>query len=169
MKSRSVSAALNAFRRALGEETGEDAPWMALQTLAQHIVGARLFTVTTVDMEAELARRLYTNMPDAYPVSGTKPITIDPWFEQVVIGKNLFVANTLEAIAGHFPDWELIGSLGCRSCVNMPVFVGGKVLGTVNMLDAENHFTPERVALVEHLQIPAIAAFLAARERVSDD
>ncbi|MBX9463066.1 MAG: GAF domain-containing protein [Aquamicrobium sp.] len=163
MTSHDIEAALGAFHRAIAEETGPQKPWQALQALAQQIVGAKLFTVTTVDLDAEVARRLYTNMPEAYPVSGTKPITVDPWFEQVVIGKQLFVANTLEAIAGHFPDWELIGSLGCRSCVNMPVFVRGKVLGTVNMLDVEGHFTPERVGLVEHLRIPAIAAFLAAR------
>ena len=163
MTSQDINAALGAFHRAIAEETGPQKPWQALQALAQQIVGAKLFTVTTVDLDAEVARRLYTNMPEAYPVSGTKPITVDPWFEQVVIGKQLFVANTLEAIAGHFPDWELIGSLGCRSCVNMPVFVRGKVLGTVNMLDVEGHFTPERVRLVEHLRIPAIAAFLAAR------
>lgn len=163
MTSQDIEAALGAFHRAIAEETGPQKPWQALQALAQQIVGAKLFTVTTVDLDAEVARRLYTNMPEAYPVSGTKPITVDLWFEQVVIGKQLFVANTLEAIAGHFPDWELIGSLGCRSCINMPVFVRGKVLGTVNMLDVEGHFTPERVALVEHLRIPAIAAFLAAR------
>jgi len=163
MTSQDINAALGAFHSAIAEENGPLEPWQALQALAQQIVGAKLFTVTTVDLDAEVARRLYTNMPDAYPVSGTKPITVDPWFEQVVIGKQLFVANTLEAIAGHFPDWELIGSLGCRSCINMPVFVRGKVLGTVNMLDVEGHFTPERVRLVEHLRIPAIAAFLAAR------
>lgn len=163
MTSHDIEAALGAFHRAIAEETGPQKPWQALQALAQQIVGAKLFTVTTIDLDAELARRLFTNMPEAYPVSGTKPITVDPWFEQVVIGKQLFVANTLEAIAGHFPDWELIGSLGCRSCVNMPVFVRGKVLGTVNMLDVESHFTPDRVALVDHLRIPAIAAFLAAR------
>jgi GAF domain-containing protein len=163
MTSQDIAAALGAFHRAIAEETGPQKPWQALQALAQQIVGAKLFTVTTVDLDAEVARRLYTNMPDAYPVSGTKPITLDPWFEQVVVGRELFVANTLEAIAGHFPDWELIGSLGCRSCINMPVFVRDKVLGTVNMLDVEGHFTPERVGLVEHLRIPAIAAFLAAR------
>ncbi|MFC3726428.1 GAF domain-containing protein [Neoaquamicrobium sediminum] len=163
MTSHDIEAALGAFHRAIAEETGPQKPWQALQALAQQIVGAKLFTVTTVDLDAEVARRLYTNMPEAYPVSGTKPITVDPWFQQVVIGKQLFVANTLEAIAGHFPDWELIGSIGCRSCINMPVFVRGKVLGTVNMLDVEGHFTPDRVALVEHLRIPAIAAFLAAR------
>ncbi|TYR32908.1 GAF domain-containing protein [Mesorhizobium microcysteis] len=164
MTDNNTGAALRAFRLAIAQKTSGDAPWRALQTLAQEIIGAKLFTVTTVDMEASVARRLYTNMPDAYPVSGTKPIEVDPWFELVVQGGNLFVANTLEEIAGHFPDWELIGRLGCRSCINMPVFVGGKILGTVNMLDVENHFTPERIALVEQLQIPAVAAFLAASE-----
>jgi hypothetical protein len=164
MTPQDLSAALGAFRAAIADDVSGDAPWAALQRLAQEIVGARLFTVLTVDMNENVARRLYTNMPDAYPVSGTKPIVVDPWFELVVQDRKLFVANTLSEIAVHFPDHELIGSLGCSSCVNMPVAVGGVVLGTVNMLDEEQHFTPERVALVEHLQIPAIAAFLAARD-----
>lgn len=163
MTTDSIAAALAAFRHAIAEETRSDAPWTALDALAQAIVGAKLFTVTMVDTDAEVARRLYTNMPDSYPVSGTKPMNPDVWHQQVIVGKQMFVMNTLEAIAGHFADWELIGSLGCRSCVNMPVVVGGKVLGTVNMLDVENHFSPERLALIEHLQIPAIAAFLTAR------
>lgn len=163
MTDESIGAAIHAFRESLANDISQDAPWRALQVLAQAIVGARLFTVTTVDLDANVARRLYTNMPDAYPVSGTKPIHVDPWFEQVVLGKNLFVANTLKQISGHFPDWELIGSLGCGSCINMPVFVGGKVLGTVNMLDVEHHFTQQRVGLVTHLQVPAMAAFLAAQ------
>lgn len=163
MKTEDLTAALGAFRHAMEEDISADRPLQALQALAQKIVGARLFTVTAIDLDANLARRLYTNMPDAYPVSGTKPITVDAWFEQVVLGKDMFVANTLAEISAHFPDWELIGSLGCGSCVNMPVFVGGRALGTVNMLDAEQHFTPERLALVEHLRIPATAAFLAAR------
>lgn len=163
MTSQEISAALGAFRAAIAEDVSGDWPWTALQALAQEIVGAKLFTVTTVDMKENVARRLYTNMPDAYPVSGTKPIVVDPWFELVIQGRKLFVANTLSEIAVHFPDYELIGSLGCASCVNMPVVVSGEVLGTVNMLDEEQHFSPERVARVEHLQIPAVAAFLAAR------
>lgn len=159
-----ITDALAAFRRSIAEENRSDTPWAALDALTQAIVGAKLFTVTMVDTDAEVARRLYTNMPDSYPVSGTKPMHPDVWHRQVIVEKQMFVMNTLEAIAGHFADWELIGSLGCRSCVNMPVVMGAKVLGTVNMLDVENHFTPERVALIEHLQIPAIVAFLAARE-----
>jgi GAF domain-containing protein len=162
MTSQEIFAALSAFRRSLAAEGGgADAPWTALRALAQDIVGAKLFTVMKIDLDANVSRRLYTNMPEAYPASGTKPISVTPWFEQVVLGKQMFVMNTIEEISQHFFDHELIASLGCGSCVNMPVVVKGRVLGTVNMLDAEHHFTPERVALVEHLQIPAMAAFQA--------
>ena len=161
MHSDDIISALRDFRSSLAGERGPDAPWAALQALAERIVGVRLFTIMTVDLDAGLARRLYTNMPEAYPVSGTKPMSQTPWFEQVVVGKAPFVANTLHEIAQHFFDHELIGELGCGSCLNLPVVVGGKMLGTVNLLDAEHHFTPERVAAAEHLGVPAMAAFLA--------
>jgi hypothetical protein len=108
--------------------------------------------------------RLYTNMPDAYPVSGTKPISVTPWFEQVVLDKKMFVMNTIGEISQHFFDHGLIASLGCGSCVNLPVLVQERALGTMNMLNPEGYFTPEKLALVEHLQVPAMAAFLAAGE-----
>jgi GAF domain-containing protein len=161
MQSEEIFAALSAFHLTLAEGEGPDAPWRALQALSQRIVGAKLFTIMKTDLDAGVASRLYTNMPDAYPVSGTKPISLTPWFEQVVLGRQMFVMNTIDEIAQHFFDHELIASLGCGSCVNMPVVARGRVLGTVNMLDAEHHFTPERVALIEHLRVPAMAAFLA--------
>ncbi len=163
MTPETIFSALRDFRAALAAAQGAEAGWPALQSLAQGIVGARLFTVTAVDLEAGVARRLYTNMREAYPVSGTKPIEPSPWFEHVIGGGRLFVMNTHEEIARHFFDHELIRSLGCGACVNMPVSLGGRVVGTVNMLDREHHFTPERVALVEHLELPALAAFAAWR------
>jgi GAF domain-containing protein len=161
MTSEEIFGAFSAFNHALADNEETDAQWKALQALAQRVIGAKLFTVMKTDLDEGVASRLYTNMPDAYPVSGTKPISLTLWFEQVVLGRQTFVMNTIEEIATHFSDHELIASLGCGSCVNMPVVVKGRVLGTVNMLDAEQHFTPERVALVEHLRVPAMAAFLA--------
>jgi hypothetical protein len=57
-------------------------------------LGTRLFTVTTVDDKAGLARRLYTSHPVEYPVSGTKPMEKDGWYDTTVAGKRTFVANT---------------------------------------------------------------------------
>ncbi len=83
------------------------------------------------------------------------------WFDVVHGKQEKFVANTLEDIATVFPDHELIGSLGCGSVVNLPVILGGKLVATVNMLDAEHHYTPERVARVEQvLLLPSMAAVL---------
>lgn len=163
MKSEAILAALRGFGRKLGERTGSNAPWQALQSLAMDVVGCRLFTITAVDTEAAVARRLYTNMPDAYPVAGTKPMQASPWSDHVILARKPFVMNTHEEIASQFFDHELIRSLGCGSCVNMPVVLGGVVVGTMNLLDVEHHFTPERVVLFDHLQLPALAAFAVWR------
>lgn len=45
-----------------------------------------------------------------------------------------FVANTLEDIAQVFPDHPIIKSLGCGAVINMPVFLAGRFMGTVNVL-----------------------------------
>lgn len=162
MNAQDFAADLAAFDRAIANDTRPDAPWIALETLARKVIGARLFTTMTVDMKNEVARRAYTSDPVSYPSSGTKPIRYDSWFDIVHKERRSFVANTIEDIAVVFPDYELINSLGCQSVVNIPVEVGGELLGTVNCLDVADHYTPERVAASELLKMPARLAFLAA-------
>lgn len=126
-------------------------------------LGARLFTVTTVDETAGLARRLYTSHPVEYPVSGTKPLEKDGWYDATVAGRQTFVANTPPEFAKYFFDHVLIVSLGLGSCINVPVVDGGQVVGTVNILAEAGHFTPEKLAAYEALVAevtPALAAEL---------
>ena len=82
-----------------------------------------------------------------YPVSGTKPIHKDRWFAIVHDEKRSFVANTIADIATVFPDYELIKSLGCGAVINLPVVLRGQLAATINLLDAERAYTPERVTL----------------------
>lgn len=156
----SATDALLAFRRDLALAGTAAAAWTALHALSDALVQARLFTVTTVDIDRGEARRLYSSDPTHYPVSGTKPVTVDPWYDLVVVRQRNFVANTIDEIAVHFFDHELIGSLGLGSCINLPVVFGGKVVATVNVLDAAHRFTPQRAALAEHLVLPALACWL---------
>lgn len=160
-----TSAALAEFDAAIAEATTTEAAFAALQRLCEASVGAKLFTYMTVDMENELARRAYTSDPQNYPTSGTKPIHYDAWFDIVHKQRAYFVANTIADIAKVFADHELINSLGCQSVVNMPVILGGELVGTVNMLDVEGHYTPERVQTIRQvLSVPAkLAAAIAAR------
>lgn len=162
MNSEEIAAALAEFDAAIAETTDTDAVWTALQTLCRQVIGARLFTIMTVDLVNEVARRAYTSHPQEYPTSGTKPVRYNDWFDVVHKERRTFVANTIADIAKIFPDHETIRSLGCGSVANIPVAVGGKMLGTVNCLDVEQHYTPERIALSRHLELPAKLAFLAA-------
>ena len=117
----------------------------------------------TVDMEKELARRAYSSNIDAYPVSGTKPIHYDAWFNIVHGQQRSFVANTIGEIATVFPDHEKIWSLGCGSVVNLPLIVDGQLAATVNILDAEHHYTQERVLMIEtELAMPSLLTYRRA-------
>jgi hypothetical protein len=156
-------AALETFDAALARATTPAEIWTALCVLGRATVGAKLFTVMQIDNVREVAGRVFTSDPVAYPVSGTKPFRYGDWFDQVHKRKEPFVANTLADIARVFPDHELIGSLGCGSVVNLPIEIGGKVVGTVNLLDAEHYYDAGKVAAALQLSLPAKAAWLAAR------
>ena len=139
------SGPLADFDRALGLATRPEAAFDALHELTKATVGVRLFTIMTVDMKAMLARRAYTSDPKNYPCSGTKPVEMNRWFEIVHSRREMFVANTLAEIAQVFPDHELIGALGCGSVVNLPIVLGDELVATMNVLDRENHFSPDRI------------------------
>jgi hypothetical protein len=155
-----LAGALAAFDHAIGKTDIE--PYKALQVLTDAVVGARLFTVMTVDMQSELAGRVYTSHPEDYPVSGTKPIHYDDWFDIVHRQRRPFVANTIKDIAKVFPDHETIWSLGCGSVINLPVEIGGELVATINLLDVEHYYIDERVArAVSTLSLPGKLAYLA--------
>lgn len=140
--------------------TAEDC-WAALQDFANALVGVKLFTVMTVDMSKLLAQRVFTNDPKTYPISGTKPIAFDRWFDVVHRQQNIFVANTISEIAEVFPDHEKIRLLGCGSVVNLPVIVQGQLAATINMLHEEHHYTPARVRLISReLAEPSLLTYL---------
>lgn len=124
--------------------------------------GVRLFTVTVVDRRAGLARRAYSSHPVDYPVTGTKPIGDDGWSRRVLGQGTSFVANTTPEFAIYFGDHALINALGCHSAMNIPVLRDGVVAGTVNLLDDEGHFTPERAADLERIVGDATPRLLAA-------
>lgn len=150
------------FTGTLSAATRPEHPFEALHQLTLATVGARLFTITSVEDQGRLARRSYTSHPQEYPLSGIKVVEPSRWNEIVLDRRECFVANTLEDIAGVFPDHALIGSLGLGSVVNMPVILRGQIGTTLNLLDAAGHYTPERVAfIIRYLTLPTMAAQLA--------
>ncbi|MEM7696243.1 MAG: GAF domain-containing protein [Pseudomonadota bacterium] len=145
---------------ALADPDQPGATHRAVEALALKTVGAKLFTLMVLDHGRGVAWRCHTNWPDAYPASGEKPMLQNAWSKRVIERRETFVANTIDEIAAVFPDHELIQSLGCQSCLNLPVIVGGKVIGTVNFLHEAGFYTPERVAGADALSEPAALALI---------
>ena len=154
----------DAITAALAQKDGQpSAALHALGLLAEKITGAKLVTLMTSDSTTKEAQRIWSNMPDDYPVMGTKPMNETYWSRIVLEEHNTFVANDIGTIAEVFTDHQQIAALGCASVINLPIIVGGTVLGTINCLDVAGYFTPDRVAEADSLRLPAAAVFLLDR------
>ncbi|RAI04447.1 GAF domain-containing protein [Acuticoccus sediminis] len=126
--------------------------------------GVKLFTALTIDQTAGLLRRSFSNMPDAYPAKGTKKIADTTITGHLLADAGPVLSDGREAVEANFYDHELIFSLGCESCLNVPITVAGEVIGSINLLHAAGHYTPERIEAAKALRLPAVAAFLIERQ-----
>lgn len=127
--------------------------YKALDDALGRLIGHKLFTLMAIDWPRGEAARIYTNLPDAYPVGGRKELgALTAWGEVVLRDRQPWIAYTADDIRGAFFDHELIASLGCASCLNMPVIDhdapdGPRVIGTVNMLHEAGHFDTDHIAV----------------------
>ena len=154
------SPGVDAMSAALSET--QDQPgvtFRALEAVAQAVLRGRLFTIMELDRERGFARRSYSNMSHAYPVSGEKPIEPNDWLRQIE-QQQMFVANSIDDIQRVFGDYSLIQSLGCESCINIPIHIYGQVRGTINCLNTAGYFTPARLQAAQALIAPGKSAFL---------
>lgn len=152
------------FLAALAEADQPRSVFQSLERLTKETVGTKLLTATTFDVASGLSRRTYSENEAAYPTGGFKKMSFGIWSETVLDRHQPFSSLTIEEIAVVFHDWPLIQSLGCESNCNIPVVVGGEVIGTVNLLHEAGYYTPERVAEAMKLQPFAAIAFLTAEK-----
>jgi hypothetical protein len=137
------------------------ATFEAIDHAAAALIGHRLFTVLAYYRGARESQRIYTNMPDAYPVGGRKPITDAPWMQQVVQRGEPYIGRDANDIRDVFFDHELILSLGCHSVLNVPVRWRGETVGTLNLLHQADWYRPEHVGPAQVLAQLALPALMA--------
>ena len=117
-----------------------EAIFKAIEKGASDTVGHKLFTLLYVAPDGKRVKRLYTNMPKEYPVGGYKEIKDTDWHKLVIGQKKPWVGRNAEDIKWAFFDHELILSLGCESAMNVPILYNGRLLGTMNLLDAAGRY-----------------------------
>jgi GAF domain-containing protein len=156
------ASALDACLDALAEP-GQPAPlYAAMDRALAGLVGHRLFTLLYVTADGKEVARCYSSNPASYPIGGRKPMGPTPWGDLVMRRQLPFLGRDAADIRWAFFDHALIESLGLRSAVNLPVRYDGRVLGTINLLDAEGHYEERHLALLRPFAALLIAPFLAA-------
>ena len=146
------------------EQAGQpDVLYRAMEAETKRLVGHKLFTLLYVDGQ-EVAR-VWSNMPDAYPVFGRKPMGPTPWGQRVISERKSYLGKDMAAIRWAFFDHELIASLGCGSVINIPIVYDGATIGTMNLLDTEHRYREGDEGKVAPLAPLLIPAFLKARKQ----
>ena len=135
------------------------ATFRALDAALAQSPGHILFTILVHHPAARQSERFYSNRPAEYPLAGRKPVTDSPWMQRVIHAGEPWIGHDADDIKWAFYDHDLIHSLGCESCLNMPVRWRGETLGTLNLLAGPGHYhdrdLPE-VRLLAHLALPAL-------------
>ncbi|MDB5591542.1 GAF domain-containing protein [Enterovirga sp.] len=158
MTDATITAELLAIGEVLARDASPEAAFRAVDGAVQGLVGHRLFTILALGRGDEV-QRVYSSRPDSYPVSAWKRMGPTPWGDLVLRGRQPFFGADPAAIRWAFPDHELILGLGLGSVINASAVHGGRVLGTMSVLDREGAYTPDQVQLVElvaPLLIPAL-------------
>ena len=151
--------ALN-LAEAIARAQSLDTVWEAADLAYASLIGHRLFTVLVYEADQGLVRRQYSNRPDEYPVSGTKPMGATPWGEHVLHQGKPYIGRDAADIRWAFFDHELIASMGLASTCNLPVRAFGRTLGTINLLHEAGHYDDDCLTLgmvLAGLLAPAMA------------
>ncbi len=169
MQPTSFDTSLSAVARAHADTQQPHATFDAIEAALAATIGHRLFTILVHHRAARESERIYTNMREAYPVGGRKPVTDSAWMQQVMQRGLPYIGRNADDLRDVFYDHALIDSLGCRSVLNIPLRWQGETLGTLNLLHEENwygtqHIEPARV--FAQLAVPAVMA-LQAKESMA--
>jgi hypothetical protein len=150
-----IEAVLAAQREA--DQPG--ATFRAVDAALAATTGHILFTILIQHPRLRESERFYSNMPDAYPVGGRKPMTDSRYMRRLAEEGQPVIGRNEADIRDMFFDHALILSLGCEGVMNMPVRWKGATLGTVNLLHRAGWYGEDdipNVRLFAQLALPAM-------------
>jgi len=129
--------------RAVAAGGGTDTVFKAAEDAFRQSIGFTLFTVMLYDEGHKNSVRFYSSDTGNYPVGGSKPMERNAYYQHVVLEGRAFVANTPDEWKPFYVDYEKVFALGLRSAVNVPIRLGGRTVGSVNILHSDRPFTTE--------------------------
>lgn len=131
---------LAAHARKLGLAADRQAQWSAISALLEAAFGHKLFTAL-VHLEAHrLMKRLHTSDESISPLGGFKATGNGPWSRLVLQEGQIYVASNEDDVRTVFSEAPMLIERGLHSAFNIPVRHEGRVIGSLNMLDARHAY-----------------------------
>lgn len=146
--------------RALAAPGQPAAGFEALEQACSQVIGHKLFTILLFHSDSGESERVHTNHPEAYPVGGRKALNPTFWTDHVLREQKAYIGRSYDDVRAVFFDHELIRSLGCESVLNLPVVLGGRTLGTINLLHEAGWYEDAHIAVgsvFAALAVPGLA------------
>lgn len=113
----------------------------AVHAVAAKAIGLSLITIMSYDAQRHEVERVYTNMPDVYPLGGRKRKQGTAWAQQILQDLKPFRAATSQGIREAFDDHAVMTALGLGSILNIPIAYDGVCIGTMNLTHKEGWYT----------------------------
>lgn len=158
----------NEFVQAVVESSSLQEAAQKAGALFSKFPGYKLFTLTVTHPDGSHVVRLFSSAEGSYGTSGTKPIEKEGgWYERVLVQQKPFLGYTIEDVKDYFPDHEKIAAMGLGATLNLPVVASGKVIGTVNLLDADHAYTEADAEKSFALSQALAPLFKKAREELT--
>ncbi|NML31827.1 GAF domain-containing protein [Paraburkholderia antibiotica] len=119
----------------------------AVHAVAERAIGFRLLTIMSYDAQRQEVERVYTNMPDVYPIGGRKKKQGTVWAKQILQDLTPFRVETSQGIRDAFDDHAIMTGMGLGSILNIPIAYDGVCIGTMNLTHEEGWYTRRHEAI----------------------
>ncbi|MFT4066078.1 GAF domain-containing protein [Paraburkholderia sp.] len=113
----------------------------AVHAVAAQTIGFSLLTIMSYDARRHEVERVYTNMPDVYPLGGRKKKHGTAWAKRILQDLEPFRAATPQGIRDAFDDHAVMTGMGLGSILNIPIAYDGVCIGTMNLTHKEGWYT----------------------------
>lgn len=131
----------------------------AVGDLARKVLGAKGYTMFRYIHATAEVERIHSSDLGAYPVGGRKRIQDYPVNQSVLARGEVYIAQDRDDIRGTYKDAEKIFALGVTSIMNVPVRVGGRNIGAINLFGEEHQFDAAKASqgrILAGLMVPAV-------------
>ena len=117
----------------------------AMRDLCEDHYGFRLLTLMKYHPSTGEIQRVYTSMPDHFPLGGRKMMNATGWGKHVLVQGNVWLGNSAKEILETFPDADNILRYAGEACACLPVRWNDQTLAVLSLCDQKGKYSTSKL------------------------